>query len=588
MRKSILFILIIFFFFSTLFSANVEMYLNKNVLYPTDTLNLTIIVKGYGLEDCGRVSFPDIPGFIKVDNRETELPTIVGGKQFILRKYIFSYIPTKSGIFYIPPISIKLPDGVYKSKKIEIKVLNPDGTENKTVYLPPERNVEKPVTKRSEIRLKDEIKLVREMDTKNPYEGEQVVLTYKILTRKSINQNVIQKVIPEYGDFWVEDITREIEHSYQTVILDGKKYYSVILQKLVLFPIKSGKLKIGESKWEVKIKDINPPFKETPKLLSVASIEIDVKPLPTKNVPKNFKGDVGDYEIKLNFGSKKLEVGKTTSLYLTVKGAGNVSAITCPEIPKSEFFKVVDVKAIHWRFGFYPFKHYGERLLYGGEKVWQIFFYPLREGKLKFPTIRFSFFNPFKGDYEEIVTDPVVFDVVRGNFNLVNKEIVGKKNTIQRKGGLSPKILLLVGVAFFSILLSFIIFVKVREKIKGRGIPSEVKREMKINLLFEDAWKNIERYRTRSFFEVVYTLTNEIVAYFVGIGIKGMTRGEIRDLLLRYGFMNRDVEKILDVLQLCDVVRFSNRDVEGEERKEVLKSLEEIWNEYKFRFGVKK
>lgn len=582
MKRRICLTLIFTFLISVyVVSANVEMYLNKNILMPQETLNLTIIVKGYGLENYGKVKFPDIPGFIKVDNQESELPSIVGGKKFILRKYIFSYIPTKSGIFYIPPISIRLPEGVYKSKRIEIRVLNPDGSINKTVYSPPQKNVEKPILKKRKLSLKENVKLVREMDTLNPYEGEQIVLTYKILTRKSINQNVVQSVVPEYSDFWVENITDEVEHNYQTVILSGIKYYSIILQKLVLFPLKSGKLKIDGTKWVIKVKDINPPFKETPKELSVKPIMINVKPIPKENIPSNFKGDVGDYEINVNYRGKNLEVGKTTSIYLTIKGAGNVSAITCPKISVNKDFKILDIKTVHSKFGFYPFKHYGERLLYGGEKVWQVFFYPIRSGKVIFPSINFSFFNPFLSKFISISTKPIVFNVMKSRLTsssvpkYTNKKIKIKKGKEQE---LKITIILVLALILF-----FILFLFFRKKRGDGAVPYEVKLERKIEDLFENVEKNIDKYRTKSFFEVVYTFICDILLFTVGIEIKGMTKEEIRDLLIRKKFKMAHVDSIIEMVELCDMVRFSKTEVEEKKRREIIVKLKEIWNEYKYR-----
>ncbi len=580
--------ILIFIIFNVfyLFSASVEMYLNKNILMPEDTLNLTIIVKGYNLENYGKVSFPDIPGFIKVDSQERELPSIVGGRKFILRKYIFSYIPTKSGIFFIPSISIKLPEGIYKSKKIEIKVLNPDGSINKTLYSPPKKNVEKPILKKRKLTFKENVKLVRELDTQNPYEGEQIVLTYKILTRKSINQNVIQTVVPEYSDFWVEDITDEVEHNYQTVVLDGVKYYSIVLQKLVLFPLKAGRLKIDGARWLVKIKSINPPFKETPKELSLKSIEIDVKPIPEKDAPPDFKGDVGDYEIKINFKDKNLEIGKTESIYLTIKGAGNVSSISCPKINGDEKFKILDVKTVHSKFGFYPFKHYGERLLYGGEKVWQISFYPLKEGKMVFPPVKFSYFNPFLGKFSTVSTKKIIFNVLSGNslLQLDSGLATGKKRVKSNKNRKAVLKYIFVLLLLIFLIVFIILFLKRKG---GETLPKEFKLKKKIEDLFDNVEKNIDKYRTKSFFEVIYTLICDILFFTAEVEIKGMTRDEVRDLLKRKEFNSEHIDKIIEMIELCDVVRFSKTEIKGEKRKDLIKNLKEIWNYYLYRREIR-
>ena len=77
----------------------------------------------------------------------------------------------------------------------------------------------------------------------NPYQGEQVILTYKIYTQVSLSQYQIDK-LPGNKGFWSEDITRDGNVRQYEEVVDGRRYNVAEIRRGALFAQESGNLTI--------------------------------------------------------------------------------------------------------------------------------------------------------------------------------------------------------------------------------------------------------------------------------------------------------------------------------------------------------
>ena len=84
---------------------------------------------------------------------------------------------------------------------------------------------------------------VSELDKRSAFVGEQVTLTYKILTQLQITQ-VEVKEIPSLNGFWVEEIEVPKNPTAANRVVNGKQYAEYVIKKQALFPTKEGALQI--------------------------------------------------------------------------------------------------------------------------------------------------------------------------------------------------------------------------------------------------------------------------------------------------------------------------------------------------------
>ncbi|MBQ2539509.1 MAG: BatD family protein, partial [Bacteroidales bacterium] len=77
----------------------------------------------------------------------------------------------------------------------------------------------------------------------NPYQGEQVILTYKIYTQVSLSQYQIDK-LPGNKGFWSEDLSKDGSVKQYSETVNGRNYQVAEIRRGALFGQESGKLTI--------------------------------------------------------------------------------------------------------------------------------------------------------------------------------------------------------------------------------------------------------------------------------------------------------------------------------------------------------
>ena len=146
----------------------------------------------------------------------------------------------------------------------------------------------------------------------NPYKGEEVIISYKIYTRVSLQQYQIDK-LPGNKGFWSEDLCegKQIKQSEETI--NGRQYFVAEIRRGALFGQETGMQKIAPLHLEVlamvpvqrrrtgTIWDLfDDPFfdqaQAVKKELSSNSLNINVRPLPP--APDKFSGAVGSFSVK--------------------------------------------------------------------------------------------------------------------------------------------------------------------------------------------------------------------------------------------------------------------------------------------------
>ena len=374
---------------------DVRLTISKMTLTPSDTLNVTLQIKGVNLAALSSPQWPKIPGCILVDQTSSVVPFGIGGKTVTLFRFVASYVPMESGVTTVPAIEVRLPNFQFRSKPIDIKILNADGTENQRRLAAAAAAPTLPsAQRRVDILPGDELKLIVEASTASPYLGEQILVTYKLLTSRGLGRKAVQVKKPDFKHFWAEQLPLQADNPLETVVRQGVTYHQLILE--------TGQFTVEPASWKILGESSAPGAAVAEdRILNTEPLRFSVRPLPAPPEAARARTEVGAYQLALNYASAKIKLGQAFPLYLTIKGSGNIRGLMPPEMPMDNpDFNIVSVRAVHA--SFQPFvdqSHNPPRTRFGGEKIWEILLYPKRLGQIHFPAVALVTFDTDRQEY---------------------------------------------------------------------------------------------------------------------------------------------------------------------------------------------
>ena len=399
MRKiKLIHILFFLFSFSAFTQVNFTTKLSKNRLGVNERVKVEFSVD----KDGDNFIPPKFENFRIVGGPSQSIRNSwVNGKRSFSKTYAYFLSPTNKGFFTIGQATIEVDGEIYKTLPVQVTVTSA---------------VDKPTDPNDPNYLADKnIHLVAELSNKNPFLNEAISVTYKLYVSQDTGVNNWRELeAPRYADFWSNNIDIK-SLNVQNGTYDGKPYRYVILRKTLLYPQKTGKLKIEPLTLDVSVqvpsnrRDFfgNLISSSVSKTVSAGSSFINVKPLPIDNQPIDYSGAVGDFNFEIKSNKNNLLLDEAFQLSLIVSGSGNFNLFEDPRItlPNSlEIYEPEKTSNISIRVSGMKGKVNNEYTVV-----------PNRPGKYIIPKTKFSYFNTELGDYKTIYSDPIYIDV-EGNF----------------------------------------------------------------------------------------------------------------------------------------------------------------------------
>ena len=263
---------------------------------------------------------------------------------------------------------------------------------------------------------------------KTAYVGEQVVLTYKLYTKVPVSSLSVERM-PSYAGFWTKDITDNNGGSLRQTseYINGIEYTAAEIQKIVVVPQRSGTLPIDpmiiECIAQIRTESnrqrsmdpfeafFNDPFfnrniANVRKELTSQTLNLEVKSLPENGKPASFAGAVGNFNFKSEIDKTELSTNEAFTLTLTVSGTGNVELLQMPTPVFPPDFEVYDPKITM------NVNNNANGL--SGTKKAEYLVIPRRAGSFTVPAVEFSYFDPSKGAYQTLSSQPYEIKVEKG------------------------------------------------------------------------------------------------------------------------------------------------------------------------------
>ena len=399
----------------------IETAVSRSQISVGDQLRLDIIIS----DADGRIERPkidSIDGFISYSQGHSQELSIVNGQSSSRSVYSYTLVANSAGTKTIGPFNIVINGKEYKVAPVKVEVTQGSSFSSSPtsqyqwtqspVSAPPSRAV--PTTNIGD----QDIFVKAWLDKDEVFINEPVMLTYTLFTRLNATYKGFEKE-PVTTGFWVEDFPPEKTIRRTEKMLNGQRYVVADVRKLALFPTQQGIFTVDpgtlEASVELRSEDSFDSFYSSnifggrrfgfpgsfttqiiPKTLQTDQVRISVKSLPESGRPKSFSGAVGRFDMESNVDKNEVEVGDPVTLRVRVWGQGNINTIQTLPLPKMDDFKVYDSSS--------STNVSKERLIVEGEKITETVIVPKKPGNYQIPAMRFSFFDPKEGSYQEIET----------------------------------------------------------------------------------------------------------------------------------------------------------------------------------------
>ncbi|OIQ29285.1 MAG: BatD protein [Bacteroidetes bacterium MedPE-SWsnd-G2] len=328
----------------------------------------------------------------------------VNGKRSYSKTYTYFLAPKRRGSFKIRQAAIEIEGEIYKTSPISITV-------TEAVDKPRDGN-------NAHYIASENIHLVAEVSNTSPYINEAISVVYKLYVSPNTGVSNWREIDnPRYNDFWSQNI--EVKGlNVKNGTYKGEDYRYVVLRKTVLYPQKTGKLKIEPLSLDITVdvptdrRDIfgGRLMTKVHKTVSAGSKTLNVKPLPEKGKPSDFTGAVGDFTFKMRASKTSLNASESLQARIEVAGAGNLKLF---ELPKLSLPSSLEV--------FEPEHNIDVRTDLKGMKGRISDSYtivPQYKGKYPIPSVSFSYFDLKTKSYKRISSGDIVIDVLEGPTNL--------------------------------------------------------------------------------------------------------------------------------------------------------------------------
>ena len=342
-------------------------------------------------------------------------------QQSYTKTYTFLVTASAEGEFKIAPASVRVEGKNIVSNTLSVKVLkrtsNASGTSQKSNNQ----------TGQSGVLQDDDVYIKTIVSNKNPYIGEQIIVTNRIYTKVPISNLNLEKA-PSFQGFWSKNLSDgKTQLKQSTKVINGQEYIVADISKYALFPQKSGKLAIESSNMKCvaqlrvesnrrKSRDpfedfFGDPFfnrnvKNIQVVLNTDAVTINVKPLPQAGKPESFTGAVGKFSFSSSLDNDSIGANDAISINLKLMGSGNLELINPPTIVFPTDFETYDPKISNKI-------RTGDRGV-SGSKTIEYLAIARNPGDFKIQPIEFSYFNPADKKYHKISAGPYNIHVAKG------------------------------------------------------------------------------------------------------------------------------------------------------------------------------
>ncbi|WP_426062363.1 BatD family protein [Flavobacterium sp. DSP2-3-1] len=483
----------------------------------------------------------------------------VNGRSSFEKAYSYFLVPNQKGTFIIKPAAIEYNGQIYKTAPVKIIVTA--ATEQ-----PRDPND-------SQISGDENLYLVADVSKTNPYINEPITVVYKLYFANIGISNLGESSKPKYNDFWSQNI--EIKQlAAEEGIFKGQNFRFIVLKKVVLYPQKSGRLKIEPLSLSV---DVQLPtnrrdmfgrmmLTETTKRVSAGAKIINVKPLPESGKPEDFSGAVGDFDFKVTPSKTNLKHGESLDLVVSVTGKGNLKLFSLPKPVVPNALEMYD--AVHSEDISTPLSGMA------GKSSDSYAIIPQYRGNYPVKPMQFSYFDLSSGTYKTLRSPQIMINVLDGPTPADSTAAGGNKNkiaaaeefkdiksqtnlvTIDKEDFFGSNLFIGLLLVPFLLVPIIILFKKKKEAMDGDISGNRIRMNNKLAKKYlSEAKKQINNKEL--FYIALEKAMHNFLKAKLHIETSEMSKDNIQELLLSRNAKPEAVNDFIALTENCEVARYA-------------------------------
>ncbi|SHI64570.1 Oxygen tolerance [Mesonia phycicola] len=561
--KQVILYIVLFVSFTGLAQVKFEAEASKEKMGVNERLRVDFSVN----QDGDNFNPPDFKGFKVIGGPNQSISqSYVNGKMSFQKKYSYFLQPNGRGKFKIGQATIEIEGQTYKTPYVDIEV-------TAAVNTPTEGT-------NPEIIAADNIHLVAEISNRNPYLNEGISVRYKLYFSPKVNvRQWYPKDNPKYADFWSQNIDIP-QLSVKEDLYKGDPYQYVVIRETVLYPQKTGELKIEPLTLTIPVnvpsdrRDIfgRRLYETVERTVASNTQTIDVKALPTAGRPANFTGAVGSFNFKATSSKDVLDATESLQIKLQVSGKGNLKLFQLPKLKVPASLEVYEPE--HQ-------ENVNTNLsgMYGNiSDTYTVV--PQLKGKYPINELNFSYFDPRSETYKMLTSEEILLNVENGPVNNtnpvttsasgeVNKQAVASAPSqfryIQLDANLQPanQQMFFKSIGFWTALISPLLLIpigiftgKKRKALAGNVEGNKSKKANKLAKKYlSEAKKNLGEQK--SFYIALERALHNYLKAKLSIQTGEMSKDKIKDLLEQKGIDAQATAGFIKLLESCELARYT-------------------------------
>jgi hypothetical protein len=538
---------------------------------------------------------PNFKGFSVLSGPHTSYSSsisIINGHRSSSVEYSYEYIVSADqlGTFTVGAASCVIDGKKVTSKPFTIKVVKAQSNQNQSSGYPsyggnsnPGRQSQSSSAQSSNI-SGTSLFARANVSKSNPYQGEQVIITYKIYTQVSLQNFQLDK-LPGNKGFWSEDLSEGKQIKAYDETVNGKQYRVAEIRRGAMFAQESGKLTIEPLTMDVlalvprprqrtgTIWDLfDDPFfnsaQAVEKELHTNALTLKVKPLPPS--PNGFSGGVGVFSVKTEVDNNHVRANEAVTYRVTISGRGNLMLLQTPQINFPKIFDVYEPKVID--------NISRTDAGVSGSRTFEWVLIPQSKGNYEIPALHYVYFNPGSGKYETQDRPAIAIKVDKGDPSAKNLTSGGQNdvkllnsdiNHIKMKAHLHPaghetNISILQWVILGLLVLLTIVAVIVGRKQQALQADEKGMRLRRATKLAKKRLRVAEKYLhegdDNKFYEEIYKALWGCLSDKYGIELSQLSRDTVEAKLQEKQVAAEQHDHIMHTIEDVDYARFAPGD----------------------------
>jgi len=542
-------------------TIEVDSYVDKNKIGISDLLKFTLEISG---EDVGNISTPGLPEIKNFENLGSSTSSsssysFVNGKMNskVTKSYKYTLRPLNTGNYLIPPITIKLKQQTFTTDPVHITVIK--GSTHPAPPTSPNFSRQS----NASVDLSDNLFMITDISKTSAYEGEPLIVEYKLYSRYDI-ANLAFAGDTNFEGFWKEDIFLPESISFKRETYKGVMYNKMLMRSVALFPTKSGNIKIPSLELNVDVRTQSQSFFDfgTTKKYNIKSEPktVIIHSIPQNNRPATFSNAVGNFNISSKISQTQMKVGDSFTYTIIINGTGNLKQFDLPTVKAVNNLRFLDPEI--------STSINNNKI--SGKKTIKYLIIAQEKGNYTLPSESFSYFDTSSNTYKTLKTKPYNLNVGEGDLTYVASS--GAQSIVNKEGSdigfiITDSLLVSKKVYFntfrywfiWVIVLLFIpisvLYSKERSKLAGN---IDYTRQKKANRILKKYMKEASKFASNDD-QRFYAAAQLGLSSYLADKLKeprGSSSDDILTELASKKFPVELIEQIKKLFETCDQARF--------------------------------